>query len=163
MPELIKNQPKRRFPRRLAGVGILFGGLQLFPAQRVNPTVPADFIALAAVPEPQARLLRAACYDCHSHETRWPWYAHIAPVSWRVTRHVHQGRERLNFSDWPQARPWTVKADLDSVARALRDASMPPWDYCLLHPSANMTSEERLHLAAWIETNTLTLPLRHAL
>jgi len=47
MRELIKNQPKQRFSRMVAGVGILFGGLQLFPAQRVNPTVPADFIALA--------------------------------------------------------------------------------------------------------------------
>ena len=47
------------------------------------------------------RILERSCYDCHSNRTRWPWYSHVAPVSWLVARDVHEGREEINFSEWP--------------------------------------------------------------
>ncbi len=52
---------------------------------------------------PQTRALaQRACFDCHSNETEWPWYSHVAPVSWLVQRDVEEGREKVNFSTWGQ-------------------------------------------------------------
>ncbi len=67
---------------------------QLVPLDRTNPPVDGEAPASGEVRE----VLRRSCYDCHSHETRWPWYAHVAPVSWWVVHDVHEAREHLNFS-----------------------------------------------------------------
>jgi hypothetical protein len=47
-----------------------------------------------------------ACGNCHSNHTDWPWYSHVAPVSWWITQHVREGREKLDFSDWERYSAW---------------------------------------------------------
>ena len=75
---------------------------QLYPRPtRDNPPVWASIDA----PHDVERILRRSCYDCHSNETRWPWYSHLAPRSWLVAADVHEARVRMNFSEWPEARP----------------------------------------------------------
>jgi len=155
---------KQRRPRVIMGVaaGVLFAGIQVIPAGKTNPPVTRDLIAATSAPEAEATLLRAACYDCHSHETRWPWYASVAPASWWTARHVRNGREHLNLSDWPQHRPWDARAKLESMAQALRAGSMPPADYRFLHPAAKLTAEQRTQLAAWLETAAGSLKAQRA-
>ena len=70
--------------------------MQLIPVERSNPSVRNQF---AASPEVET-ILRRACYDCHSNETRWPWYARVAPISFLLWRDVKEGRKELNFSIW---------------------------------------------------------------
>src|ERR1035437_156738 len=78
---------------------LLFILIQLVPFGRdhTNPAVVKD--APWNSPETRA-LVKRACYDCHSNETTWPWYSHVAPVSWLVQRDVNGGRGHLNFSEW---------------------------------------------------------------
>ena len=155
---------RRHRPRVIVGVAaaVLFAGIQVIPAGKTNPPVTRDLIAATSAPEAEATLLRGACYDCHSHETRWPWYASVAPASWRTARHVWNGRQRLNLSDWPQDRPWDARARLESMAQALRAGSMPPADYRLLHPAAKLTAEQRTRLAAWLEATAGSLKAQRA-
>lgn len=145
------NQPLQKSRKtwvRRGGVtaGVLIA-LQFVPASRTNPPANADLLASVKLDESAAQSLRAACFDCHSHETRWPFYARVAPVSWWVSRHVREGREHLNFSDWPAARPWDARARLESMAHALATDSMPPTDYRWLHPNARLKAQERTQLA----------------
>ena len=77
-----------------------------------------------------------ACFDCHSNETRWPWYSNIAPISWRLQQHVDEGREKLNFSEWG-----TGEQESDDIVDVVREGEMPPWDYLLLHPEARLSAE----------------------
>ena len=79
--------------------------LQLTNPSRTNPTVISDLTAKNSPPPPIAAMLHAACYDCHSDETRWPWYSRIAPMSWLIASDVRDGREHLNLSDWPSDDP----------------------------------------------------------
>ena len=78
-----------------------FGLLQLTNPARTNPPVVNDLLATNAPPPHVAALLHAACYDCHSSETKWPWYSRIAPMSWLIAQDVNEGRKNLNLSDWP--------------------------------------------------------------
>ena len=82
----------------------------------------------------------------------------------RVLRagHVRAGRAHLNFSDWPQGRPWEARAKLESAAHLLRADAMPPSDYRLLYPAAKVTSNERLRLVTWLETNAASLQSQRA-
>ncbi len=87
-------------------------------------------------------LARRACFDCHSNETRWPWYSHVAPASWLLQRHVDEGRETLNLSEW--TRP---QDEAEDAAEEVLEGEMPPWDYRLLHPEARMSAAEKRKLA----------------
>lgn len=78
-----------------------------------------------------------ACFDCHSNETIWPWYSHVAPFSWVVHNDVDAGREELNFSTWDDSQ-YKNNGIYDSVA----DGSMPLKNYLLTHPEAKLTSSE---------------------
>jgi hypothetical protein len=77
-------------------VGVALGLAQLVPLDRSNPPVSAE---VPATPEVRA-ILKRSCYDCHSNETRWPWYAYAAPMSWLLVYDVHEAREHMNFSTW---------------------------------------------------------------
>jgi hypothetical protein len=88
----------------------------------------------------------AACYDCHSNQTRWPLYSRIAPMSWLVTRDVEQGRDKLNFSTWEGSG-----GDARDAAEAITDGSMPPRRYLLIHPDASLSAAERQVLVDALE------------
>ena len=124
----------------LTGLG-LFGVLQLVPYGRdhTNPAVVRE----PAWNRPATRALAVrACFDCHSNETRWPWYAHVAPVSWLVQRDVDVGRREVNFSEWD--RPYEEAGE---SAETVLEGEMPPSTYLLLHPSVRLTAEEKRALA----------------
>lgn len=87
-------------------------------------------------------LARRACFDCHSNETRWPWYSYVAPASWLVQHDVDEGREVLNFSEWN--RPYEEAGE---AAETVLERTMPPRAYLLLHPEANLTDAQRRQLA----------------
>ena len=91
-------------------------------------------------------LFKRACFDCHSNETVWPWYANVAPVSWLVQNDVDGGREHLNFSEWD--RPWRHAKD---VAEEVRLGDMPPSIYTPLHPEAKLSDAEVKALLAGAE------------
>lgn len=139
----------------LLALGIATLGTQLVsvePVSEVAPTSPsANDIAAPAQIE---ALLTRACYDCHSNQTRWPWYSWVAPVSWLIERDVALGREQLNFSEWRSYYPQTRTRKLQWMGRELREGSMPPWSYRLMHPRARLTEAERAMLVRWIESET---------
>ncbi len=121
---------------------------QFVPVERINPPVTGD---LSAPPGIEATL-RRACYDCHSNETRWPWYSRVAPISWIAAREVELGRKQINFSEWGEYYPATRKRKLQWTERALREEQMPPWDYKLMHPGARLTEADRAALEQWVES-----------
>lgn len=87
-------------------------------------------------------LAEHACFDCHSNQTRWPWYGRIAPFSWVVAHHVSEGRALLDFSD-----PARSRVTASRVAHAVTSRTMPPVYYSLVHPDARLSSRQRLALA----------------
>jgi hypothetical protein len=99
---------------------------------------------------PQVRtVLEESCYDCHSHATRWPWYAWVAPASWLVAYDVTQGREHLNFSTWGRYDPEEREENLEEIAEMVEEGEMPLWYYLPLHPDARLTDADLAALRAW--------------
>jgi hypothetical protein len=135
----------------LLGVAVAILFAQLIAIQRTNPPSNRDLAAPPAV----AGILRRACYDCHSDETRWPWYSRVAPISWIVVHHVTAGRRQLNFSEWDGYLPRTRRHKLEWMARAVRNEQMPPWSYRLIHPEARLSGADRAALTRWIESDQI--------
>lgn len=103
------------------------------------------------VPSEIDSMIRRACYDCHSNETRWPAYAWVAPVSWLVARDVRRARSDLNFSEWgtdPDREP-TPTQRLGGICSDLRKGIMPPRSYLLMHPRARVSNIELERICQW--------------
>jgi hypothetical protein len=119
--------------------------IQLLPSHRENPPVETEVAAPAEV----RAILHRACYDCHSNETVWPWYARVAPVSWLIERDVREGRREVNFSTWNrndarrQARKWK------EIQEQIEKREMPPWIYTALHGEARLSEADREALRDW--------------
>jgi hypothetical protein len=114
-----------------------YGRRHTNPAGRVEPRWDAPATRTLAV---------RACFDCHSNETVWPWYSHVAPISWLAQRDVDEGRRKLNFSEWD--RP---QKEAHESAKTVRKGEMPPWFYVPVHPDARMTPAETQALIAGLE------------
>jgi hypothetical protein len=122
---------------------------QLIRIERTNPRVGPPVGRELVAPAEVHALLRRACYDCHSNETRWPWYARVAPASWLVAHDVDEGREELNFSTWEAYPPARRRKLLRETAEEVAEGKMPPWYYVLLHDEARLGPAERDALRAW--------------
>ena len=110
------------------------------------------------VPAPVVSVLRRACFDCHSEETRWPWYARLPVASHLIERDVTDGRAQLNWSRWAEYNPFDRADILDKACDLVSKEMMPPWRYRILHSDAHVTSTEVADLCAWtrLEASRLT-------
>lgn len=138
----------------VAGVALaLLVLIQLVPARLPgnDPSLDQDMIRLEEVGEEEARLFRAACYDCHSNQTVYPWYSYVAPVSWLVIRDVKLGRETANYSDWGKLDRATRIKLLTETAEEIESGSMPMPIYTTMHPEARLSDDQRQLLIAWTE------------
>lgn len=141
---------KRKIQWLLVLALVVFLGLQFTNPARTNPPVKNDFITAMAPPPDVANHFRAACYDCHSHQTRWPWYSRIAPMSWSIASDVEYGRGNLNLSEWP-TNAVKVAKKLDIMSGDIRDGAMPMKKYTLIHHDARLTDDQRKQMADWLD------------
>jgi len=134
----------------LALLGILVL-IQLWRPSRENPPVrPQDTIeARTSMPPGIASILHRACRDCHSHETAWPWYGNVAPVSWIVAHDVQEGREHLNLSTWAQYGNEDGALHLGEVCKEVRSGAMPMGRYVRVHPEAALSEDDRRAICEW--------------
>ncbi len=118
---------------------------QFWPMRPDNPASAMIFTPPAAV-EP---ILRRACWDCHSNETRWPWYARVAPMSWLVVDHVREGREKLNFSDYAALGAKKQAQTPRRCWRQVEQGHMPLRSYLWMHAGARLGDADRAALRDW--------------
>ncbi len=136
---------------------VAFGLLQLTNPARTNPPVVHDLMAASVPPPEVAVMLHAACYDCHSNETKWPWYSRVAPMSWLIAHDVQDGRENLNLSDWPAANPSRAAKRLERMSEEISYQDMPPKKYTAIHADARLTDAERKELTDWLDAEAARL------
>jgi Haem-binding domain len=103
-----------------------------------NPPVTGDLSALPTI----ATMLRRACYNCHSNETRWPWYGRVAPVSWFTDSDVTRARRELNFSECSGYFPQTRTRKLQWMERSIDNGKMPPVSYSMMHLKARLDARD---------------------
>jgi hypothetical protein len=129
-------------------------GIQFVPVPDIGTNPPHRFQIDA--PPPVAGILRRACYDCHSNETKWPLYSRIAPGSWLMARDVHRGRNHLNFSEWGSADEDERQDDRESCWEQIQSGAMPPRVYLPLHPSARLSEADKALLKSYLLRDSAT-------
>lgn len=152
----MENGDKKKILVRTGiAAGVLLLALQGVPVDRSNPPVEKEVGAPAEV----RAILRRACYDCHSHETVWPWYSRVAPVSLLVAHDVEEGREELNFSRWNYSDPAVEARVRRRLWHEVEEGEMPLWFYTPLHPEARLSASDKEILKTWaVAPSTSTAP-----
>ncbi len=142
---------KTALRRSLLGLLVVLVLLQLVPVDRSNPPVvsPVD-----APPEVET-ILRQACFDCHSNETRWPWYGYVAPLSWWMAHHIEEARGDLNFSDWPVFDFAGQELAFRDIVEQIEKDEMPLKSYRIMHRGARLSDRERRTILDWARSGAL--------
>jgi hypothetical protein len=143
---------RRRWKWFLAAVVALAAAVQLVPYGRrhTNPPITAE----PRWSEPEVRVLAArACFDCHSNETKWPWYSNVAPFSWAVQRDVEAGRRQLNFSEWDKEQK-----EARHAADEVLEGGMPLPFYRFVHKDSALSLNERHALVSGLRRTLDTAP-----
>ncbi len=111
-----------------------------------------DIAYVEKVPADVKVLMKNACYDCHSMETVYPWYSHVAPFKWLVKNDIMEGRHHVNFSTWGKYTDLEKVKKLDDIHDEVDKGEMPPSNYKLMHNKARLTDEDRQKLVAWADS-----------
>lgn len=112
---------------------------------------PNDISTVAAVPGNVQTILDKACNDCHSNNTRYPWYSNIQPVAWWLADHVKEGKGELNFSEFASYSPKKQAHKLEETIEMVKEGEMPLNSYTWTHKDAILTSEEKLAVSSWAD------------
>ncbi len=128
------------------GALALFVGIQFVPygKNHTNPPI---------ISEPQwdtprtKELFNNACANCHSHQSTYPWYSNVAPVSWLLQRDIDEGREHFNVSVWGAQK----KNEGKEAAKEVREGEMPPWFYLPTHPEAKLSNSAKQEVIRGLE------------
>lgn len=142
--------------------GILVAGLiaiQFFQPEKNHgeSSTEADLISFLEVPEDIASVLKTSCYDCHSNKTEYPWYSRIAPVSWYLDRHIREGKEELNFSEFGRMKKSKKVASLSDICEVVESGTMPLNSYLLIHRQARLGEPESEALCNWSEKASMAI------
>jgi len=123
--------------------------IQFLPVERTNPQVMNKINA----PDKVMKIMEKSCFDCHSNETKWPWYSYVAPISFLVIHDVEEGREYLNFSEWGNY-PFDKQNNLKvQIWEEVEQDKMPLNLYTFTHPNAVVTFNEKQIIKTWVHEN----------
>ncbi len=137
----------------LIGIIAVLVAIQFIAIDKNNPPVEIykDFITVSNPPSEIGNLIKSACYDCHSHETKYPWYSNVAPVSWLLEQHVNDGRNHLNFSLWSDYNKSKKDHKLDECVEMIETGEMPMKGYVLLHKEAELNQKQKKSIINWLK------------
>ena len=158
------HMPTFKWAALMSAVGFVFcGTLSLFLPAPANPAISRALSVNArlVVPGEVQTLLKRACYDCHSNETRWPMYSRVWPASAIMDSDVTKARAAMNFSDWPSSEdPHQARRAaglLMASCAAMQSGLMPRRQYLILHPDARISKQDAQQYCAWTTTQVAAL------
>lgn len=100
---------------------------------------------------PTLAILKTSCYDCHSNETKYPWYSKVAPSSWLLAANIEDGRKALNFSTWASIESDIKLKRLERAKQLINRGDMPKSEYCLMHKNAILTAVQKATLQQFFD------------
>jgi len=140
---------------------VAVGGSLIYPFR--TPSAPANNQAIlqeAQIDPETLAIVQRACQNCHSQNTEWPWYSHVAPVSWLLVHDVQQARSHMNLSRWQDYSAGDRLRLLSEIGSAVRNRKIPVQRYLLLHPEARLTNAERQEIYRWTRSERSRLSVR---
>jgi hypothetical protein len=130
---------------------ILFIAAQFIrPKKNISEAAPAAHISQKfSVPDNVKQILSTSCYDCHSNNTRYPWYNNIQPVAWWMGGHVEDGKKHLNFDEYSSYNLRRQYHKFEEMIEMVKKDEMPLPSYLVLHGNAKLSMEQKVKITDW--------------
>lgn len=130
---------------------LVFVAMQFYrPEKNLSPgNHSAVFLTETNPPEDVGTVLQQTCYDCHSNNTKYPWYNNVAPLSYWLADHVNHGKEHLNFSEWASYSIKEKDHKLEELIEEVEEGVMPLKEYTWTHQEAELSEEQRSAIIEW--------------
>lgn len=133
------------------------------PKQNVSAgPYPNDITTKFALSDDVASALKTACYDCHSNNTVYPWYANIQPVAWWLQKHVNDGKKEVNFSEFATYTAKRQRKKFEEIKEQIEEGEMPLKSYTIIHKNAILTAEQKAAISKWCDESLALLPPKEA-
>ena len=131
---------------------IVLTGIQFIqPARnKSGQALATDITNTFSLPQKVQTIFKSACYDCHSNNTRYPWYTNIQPVGWLLAKHIKDGKADLNFSEFGSYSSRRQMNKLRSIENSIRDGTMPLSSYTLIHDDAQFSKDDKALIIDWV-------------
>jgi DNA replicative helicase MCM subunit Mcm2 (Cdc46/Mcm family) len=114
-----------------------------------------------AIPDDVQSIMAKACNDCHSNNTRYPWYSRIQPVHWWLNKHVVEGKKKINYDEYTN-RPLRYQYHkLEETIEMVKEGEMPLNSYTWTHKDAKLTEEEKAKITGWAQSVMDTMKARY--
>jgi Haem-binding domain len=120
----------------------------------------SDITQFLPVPASLMSTFKTACYDCHSNNTHYPWYANIQPVDWWMSDHVKDGKRHFNFDEFNNYRAARKFEKLGEIAKEIEDGEMPMSSYTWMHKDAILNDKQKQEVYAWVKAAKDTMTAR---
>jgi hypothetical protein len=143
----------------LLALVVIFIAIQFVPDKMPDnkPVDERDIMYGTLVNENITSIIKTSCYDCHSNQTQFPWYAKMAPSSWLLADHINQGKSHMNFSEWEDYSKREKIGLLEDIKGEIESGEMPLKSYLLIHHDARLDSVEISAMVKWTEEATSKL------
>jgi hypothetical protein len=132
----MRNRLRRLLPFVVGALAVLVVAIQFVPFGRPTENPPTRREPNWNTPATREIVARA-CFDCHSNQTKYPWYSYVAPVSWLVNKDINEARSKLNFSEWD-----LIQRGASDAVEVVKKGEMPLPIYLPLHPEARLSADE---------------------
>lgn len=138
--------------------------IQFFrPAKNISTAAPSqnDIAAMYHQPDNVSKILYKACNDCHTNNTRYPWYNNVQPVAWFLNHHVQEGKGELNFNEFGTYSLRRQYHKLEELEEMVKNGEMPLASYTFIHTNAKLNDQEKLALTDWVTSIQDTMKAKY--
>lgn len=127
--------------------------IQFFPTMKnISNDIPStDIVQSREVPSQVATLVHNACYDCHSNNTKYPWYNRVQPFAWVLEGHITDAKRKLNFNEFETYDREKQKKKFQLMRKLIQENKMPLSSYKMMHAESRLSSDEKKMIIDWIE------------
>lgn len=128
-------------------------GIQFIPTNwNQSDVVPdMDFMLVNDVPSKLREIIEVSCYDCHSDNTKYPWYNKIQPAAWYLENHITEGKSELNFNEWGTLSDRRKKSKLKSIKSQIENGEMPMQSYTFIHKDAALSGDDKVAIIEYMQ------------
>lgn len=142
-------------PALLTLLGALIIVQFFHPAKNINEKPDGsekDISSVYPLPDSVHAILQTSCYDCHSNNTKYPWYSNIQPVAWWLDHHIEEGKREVNFNEFASYRISRQYKKLQDIIDEVKEDEMPLSSYTLIHTDAKLNSQQKNVIINWADS-----------
>lgn len=153
-----------RIKKVLLAILIVVVAIQFIQPARNNnngQVLTTDITKTIPVPDRILDIIKNSCYDCHSNNTRYPWYSYIQPGGWWMASHIKNAKADLNFSDFGSYSNRKQLNKLRSISKSIQDETMPIKPYLIIHTDAKLAKDQKILVLNWINKTRDSISLNN--